>query len=171
MSENNNPKVQIETTLGNITVELFQQKAPLSTKNFLDYVNQGYYNGLVFHRVISNFMIQGGGMDENMHPRKTNPPIKNEADNGLKNNRGTLAMARTNVIDSATSQFFINVKDNGFLNHRAKTPDAYGYAVFGQVVQGMEVVDQIKDVDTGSKAGHDDVPLTPIVIQSIKVIH
>jgi peptidyl-prolyl cis-trans isomerase B (cyclophilin B) len=139
-------------------------------RNFLGYVNDGYYNGLTFHRVIKTFMVQGGGMDENMQPKKTKFAIKNEAANGLSNKRGTLAMARTSVVDSATSQFFINVVDNPFLDHQGKQPERYGYAVFGQVVEGMEVVDAIKDVKTGNKGGHSDVPLEPVFIKSMSLI-
>jgi peptidyl-prolyl cis-trans isomerase B (cyclophilin B) len=170
MTTENNPQVMIETSAGNIKIELFKDKAPISVRNFLSYVNEGFYDGLVFHRVIKNFMIQGGGMDASMQEKKTKFAIKNEAANGLSNKRGTLAMARTGVIDSATSQFFINVVDNGFLDYRGKTPDLFGYAVFGQVVEGMEVVDAIREVKTGSKGGHGDVPLEPVTILSAKVI-
>ncbi|MBT0653724.1 peptidylprolyl isomerase [Geomobilimonas luticola] len=170
MSEAKNPQVLMETSMGNVTIELFQDKAPISTRNFLSYVKDGYYDGLTFHRVIASFMIQGGGMDENMQPKKTKFAIKNEAANGLSNKRGTLAMARTSVVDSATSQFFINVVDNPFLDHQGKTPDRFGYAVFGQVTAGMEVVDAIKGVKTGSKAGHSDVPVEPVFITSVKVV-
>ncbi|HKZ16239.1 MAG TPA: peptidylprolyl isomerase [Geobacteraceae bacterium] len=170
MTEEKNPQVVIETSMGNITIELFKDKAPISVRNFLSYVKDGYYDGLVFHRAIKNFMIQGGGMDESMQPKKTKFAIKNEAANGLSNMRGTLAMARTNVIDSATSQFFINVVDNKFLDYKGKTPDLFGYAVFGQVVEGMDVVDAIREVKTGSKAGHADVPVEPVTILSAKVI-
>jgi peptidyl-prolyl cis-trans isomerase B (cyclophilin B) len=142
MSEQN-PRVLLETSMGNITIELFKEKAPISVRNFLSYVNEGFYDGLIFHRVINGFMIQGGGMDEQMQPKKTKFAIKNEATNGLKNTRGTLAMARTGVVDSATSQFFINVVDNAFLDNRGKTPDLFGYAVFGQVTEGMDVVDKL----------------------------
>ena len=170
MTEEKNPQVVIETSMGNITIELFKDKAPISVRNFLSYVKDGYYDGLVFHRVIKNFMIQGGGMDESMQPKKTKFAIKNEAANGLSNMRGTLAMARTNVIDSATSQFFINVVDNKFLDYKGKTPDLFGYAVFGQVIEGMDVVEAIREVKTGSKAGHADVPVEPVTILSAKVI-
>jgi len=170
MSEVKNPQVLMETSMGNVTIELFQDKAPISARNFLSYVKDGYYDGLIFHRVISSFMIQGGGMDESMQPKKTKFAIKNEAGNGLSNKRGTLAMARTSVVDSATSQFFINVVDNPFLDHQGKTPDRFGYAVFGQVTAGMEVVDAIKGVKTGSKGGHSDVPVEPVFITSMKVV-
>lgn len=164
-----NPTVIMETSKGKITIELFKDKAPISTENFLSYVKDGFYDGLIFHRVISNFMIQGGGMDAEMRQKKTKAPIKNEATNGVSNKRGTLAMARTGVVDSATAQFFINVKDNGFLDHRSKSPDGYGYAVFGQVTSGMDVVDAIREVETGHNAGHDDVPVEPVVITSVKL--
>jgi len=164
MSGEQNPRVLMETSMGNITIELFKEKAPISVRNFLSYVNEGYYDGLIFHRVINGFMIQGGGMDENMQPKKTKFAIKNEAANGLKNLKGTLAMARTSVVDSATSQFFINVADNAFLDYKGKRPEEFGYAVFGQVVEGMDVVEAIKVVKTGNKAGHADVPVEPVFI-------
>jgi peptidyl-prolyl cis-trans isomerase B (cyclophilin B) len=169
MNAEKNPQVLMETSMGSIKIELFKEKAPITVRNFLSYVQEGFYDGLVFHRVISNFMIQGGGMDADMQSKKTKFAIKNEAANGLSNTRGTLAMARTSVVDSATAQFFINVADNAFLDHRGKTPDLFGYAVFGQVVDGMEVVDAIKAVKTGSKGGHSDVPLEPVVITSVKL--
>jgi cyclophilin family peptidyl-prolyl cis-trans isomerase len=164
-----NPVVEMETTLGKIEIELFEDKAPITVKNFLSYVNDKHYDGLIFHRVINGFMIQGGGMDKDMKEKKTKAPIKNESSNGLKNDRGTLAMARTGVPDSATSQFFINVKDNDFLN-KANARDGVGYAVFGRVIKGMDVVDKIKAVEVGNKGGNGDVPLTPIVIKSVKVV-
>src|SRR5688572_16302722 len=160
------PQVVLETSEGNITLELDAEKAPITVKNFLDYVEAGHYDGTIFHRVISNFMIQGGGMDAGMKEKKTRGQIKNEADNGLTNLRGTVAMARTQVVDSATAQFFINLKDNSFLNHRG--PQSYGYAVFGRVTKGMDVVDKIAAAPTGSKAGHQDVPKTNVVIESAK---
>lgn len=169
MGEETNPRVVIETSQGNITVELFKDKAPITVRNFLSYVNDGFYDGLIFHRVIKNFMIQGGGLDENMQQKKYKFAIKNEAANGLKNNRGTLAMARTAVVDSATCQFFINLVDNSFLDHQGKTPDMFGYAVFGQVVEGMDVVDAIAQVKTGNKAGHSDVPVEPVFITRASV--
>ena len=170
MTTENNPQVLMETSMGNIKIELFKDKAPITVRNFLSYVKEGYYDGLVFHRVIKNFMIQGGGMDASMQEKKTKFAIKNEAANGLSNKRGTLAMARTNIVDSATSQFFINAVDNTFLDYRGKTPELFGYAVFGEVVEGMEVVDAIREVKTGSKGGHGDVPLEPVTILSVKVI-
>jgi len=170
MSEAANPVVALETSMGTITITLNKEKAPISVRNFLNYVKEGHYDGLIFHRVISNFMIQGGGMDAAMTPRKTKFAIKNEATNGLSNKRGTVAMARTNVVDSATSQFFINTVDNAFLDNRGKTPDLFGYAVFGEVTGGMEVVDAIRAVKTGNKAGHSDVPVEPVTIISVKVV-
>ena len=169
MSEQN-PQVVLETSMGTITIELFKEKAPITVKNFLGYVKDGFYDGLIFHRVIKDFMVQGGGMNENMEQKKPKFAIKNEAANGLSNTRGTLAMARTAVVDSATCQFFINTVDNAFLNHRGKQPDAYGYCVFGQVIEGMEVVDQIRAVKTGNKAGHGDVPVEPVFITSARVV-
>jgi peptidyl-prolyl cis-trans isomerase B (cyclophilin B) len=165
-----NPQVLIETSMGNITVELFKEKAPISVKNFLSYVNEGFYDGTIFHRIIPTFMVQGGGLDENMQSKKTKFAIKNEASNKLSNKRGTLAMARTAIVDSATSQFFINVVDNQFLDNKGKRPEDFGYAVFGQVVDGMDVVDAIKSVKTTSKAGHSDVPVEPVFINSAKAI-
>ena len=170
MSTEQNPRVLLETSHGNITVELFKEKAPITVRNFLTYVNEGYYDGLVFHRVIKGFMIQGGGMDADLQQKKTRFAIKNEANNGLKNLRGTLAMARTAVVDSATSQFFINVVDIHFLDHKGKRPEDFGYAVFGQVVDGMEVVDAIREVKTGNKGGHGDVPLEPVTITKASVV-
>lgn len=169
MSEQN-PQVLLETSMGDIKVELFKEKAPITVKNFLGYVKDGFYDGLIFHRVIKDFMIQGGGMSEALEQKKPKFAIKNEAANGLSNTRGTLAMARTAVVDSATSQFFINTVDNLFLNHAGKQPDRYGYCVFGQVVEGMDVVDQIRAVKTGNKAGHSDVPVEPVFIKSAKLI-
>jgi peptidyl-prolyl cis-trans isomerase A (cyclophilin A) len=165
-----NPVVLMETSLGNVKLELLTKEAPISVKNFLDYVKSGFYDGTVYHRVISNFMIQGGGFTADLNQKQTNPPIKNEADNGLKNLRGTLAMARTMVVDSATAQFFINVVDNGTLNQRDKTQQGYGYAVFGKVSEGMDVVDKIAAVRTGIQKGFRDVPETPVVIKSMKVL-
>lgn len=160
--------VTIQTNLGEIKVELYEEKAPTTVSNFLHYVESGYYDGTIFHRVIKNFMIQGGGFTEEMEQKKTLPPIKNEADNGLKNERGTIAMARTNVVDSATSQFFINLKDNDFLNHTSKTPRGYGYAVFGKVVEGMNTVDKIGATSTGRKGQFQDVPVEAVVIKSVR---
>jgi len=165
------PVVQFETSMGVIKVELYPDKAPVTVKNFLAYVREGYYDGLIFHRVIRDFMIQGGGFAKDMKEKgKTHPPIKNEADNGLKNDRGTLAMARTQVVDSASAQFFINTVNNDFLNHRAKTPQGYGYAVFGKVIEGMDVVDKIRAVPTGSSGMHQDVPKQPVVILKATVV-
>ncbi|MCE9530144.1 MAG: peptidyl-prolyl cis-trans isomerase [Planctomycetes bacterium] len=163
-----NPVVTIETSMGTIKVELYEDKAPITVKNFLSYVDKKHYEGLVFHRVIENFMIQGGGFDKDLKERKTDPPIKNEAGNGLKNERGTLAMARTRIPDSATSQFFINVKYNDFLD-RANSADNVGYAVFGRVTEGMDVVDKIRKVSTGAKGMFDsDCPKEDVIIKSIK---
>lgn len=159
----------LKTNHGDIKVELFEKEAPVSVRNFLDYVDAGFYEGTVFHRVIDGFMIQCGGFNQDMERKSTNKPIKNEAGNGLKNDKYTLAMARTSVPDSATSQFFINTADNGFLN-RAQSQDGVGYAVFGKVVEGTEVVDKIGKVKTGTKAGMGDVPLQPVVIESIQVL-
>ncbi len=169
MSEQN-PQVLMETSMGNITIELFKEKAPITVKNFLTYVKEGFYDGLIFHRVIKDFMVQGGGMTEAMEQKKPKFAIKNEATNGLSNKRGTLAMARTAVVDSATSQFFINTVDNAFLDHQGKQADRFGYCVFGQVLEGMEVVDQIRAVKTGTKNGHGDVPLEPVFIKSARLI-
>ncbi|MCM2281452.1 MAG: peptidylprolyl isomerase [Bdellovibrionaceae bacterium] len=161
--------VIIETSKGNIEVELFEDKAPETVKNFLKYVDKGHYSGTIFHRVIPNFMIQGGGMTADMNEKPTDKGIKNEADNGLSNKRGTLAMARTSDPHSASAQFFINVKDNGFLDHTGKTPQGWGYAVFGEVKSGMDVVEAIKSVKTASRMPHDDVPVEPITIKSVKL--
>jgi peptidyl-prolyl cis-trans isomerase B (cyclophilin B) len=169
MPVNNNPVVLMSTTKGDIRIELDAEKAPLTTQNFVEYVNAGHYDGLIFHRVIPGFMIQGGGMDAQMGEKKTRAPIKNEAGNGLKNKIGSIAMARTNAVDSATAQFFINVKDNDFLNHRSPAPSEFGYAVFGQVIEGMDVVHAIEKVKTGSRGHHDDVPLEAVVIKSAKL--
>jgi len=169
-AESKNPTLLIETTLGNIKVELFQKEAPVSVQNFLEYAKGGFYNGTVFHRVIPGFMIQGGGFTADLSQKPTRAPIKNEATNGLKNERGTLAMARTMVPDSATAQFFINVANNDFLNHREGGPAAYGYAVFGKVLSGMEVVDKIVATPTGFRNGMGDVPLTPMVIKQVKIV-
>jgi len=164
-----NPVVLLATSMGNIRIELDAERAPITTKNFLAYVSDGHYDGLIFHRVIPGFMIQGGGMDAQMNEKKGKAPIKNEAANGLKNQIGTIAMARTNVVDSATAQFFINVKDNDFLNHRSPAPAEFGYAVFGQVIEGMDVVHGIEKVETGRKGYHEDVPLTAVMIQSVRL--
>ncbi len=159
--------VVLETSLGTIKLELYPDKAPVTVQNFLGYVDEGFYDGTVFHRVIPNFMIQGGGMEPGMRQKKTRATIKNESGNGLANTRGTVAMARTSVPDSATAQFFINVADNGFLD-KAKASDGVGYCVFAKVVAGMDVVEKIKAVKTTNKAGHGDVPVTDVVIESIR---
>ena len=161
--------VIMETNKGTITLELDAEKAPASVANFITYAKAGHYDGTVFHRVIPNFMIQGGGFDTSMQQKDTNPPIKNEADNGLKNDKGTVAMARTNVPDSATSQFFINVKDNGFLNHTSPSPQGWGYAVFGKVTDGMDVVEAIENVPTANKSGQQDVPVSDVIIEKVTV--
>ncbi len=162
------PVVILTTSKGTIEIELDNEKAPISAENFLAYVDSGHYDGTIFHRVIPGFMVQGGGFTADMDQKDTKAPIKNEATNGLKNDRGTLAMARTNVVDSATSQFFVNVVDNEFLNHSSPDPRGYGYAVFGRVASGMDVVDAIVGVPTGNRGGHGDVPNEPIVIESAK---
>ncbi|MDO4251278.1 MAG: peptidylprolyl isomerase [Moraxella sp.] len=162
--------VQLDTNYGQIVIELNAEKAPVTVANFLDYVESGHYDGTIFHRVIDDFMIQGGGMDANMNEKRTGTPIKNEADNGLKNEIGTIAMARTQDPHSATDQFFINVKNNDFLNYSAPNIQGWGYAVFGKVIDGMDVVDQIKGVPTGKYGFHGDVPREPIVINSAKII-
>lgn len=162
---NKRPHVLLSTSMGDIELELKADKAPISVKNFLAYVDSGYYDNTIFHRVIPNFMIQGGGFTADMEQKKAHEPIKNEADNGLLNQRGSVAMARTNVVDSATSQFFINSKDNDFLNNGSRD---FGYAVFASVVKGMDVVDRISDVSTGRKGGMGDVPLKPVIILSAK---
>jgi peptidyl-prolyl cis-trans isomerase A (cyclophilin A) len=162
------PVVVIETSMGTIKVELYEDKAPITVKNFLSYVDKKHYDGTIFHRVINGFMVQGGGFDEAMKERDTAASIKNEAANGLKNTVGMLAMARTNVPDSATAQFFINVKDNTFLDFRDPSPQGIGYAVFGKVISGMDVVDKIKAVRTTMKNGMGDVPEQPVVMKSVK---
>ena len=169
MSESN-PVVVLHTSKGDITLELDTAKAPLSTQNFIDYAKAGFYDGTIFHRVIPGFMVQGGGMTADLQPKPGGrPPIKNEAGNGLKNVRGTIAMARTQVVDSATSQFFINVVDNASLDHRDDSAAGYGYAVFGKVTAGMDVVDAIAAVPTGTQGDYQDVPVEPIVIKSVTV--
>ncbi len=163
--------VLLETSLGNIKVALDPAKAPISVENFLAYVKAGHYDGLIFHRVIANFMIQGGGFTKDMRERRpSRPPIRNEAGNGLRNDRGTIAMARTGVVDSATAQFFINVENNDFLNHVDDTPRGYGYAVFGNVIDGMDVVDNIRAVPTGRFSMFQDVPKTPVSIIKATVL-
>ena len=158
--------ITIKTNHGDIGVELFEDKAPISCENFKQYVTDAHFDGTIFHRVIPNFMIQGGGMDENMSSKPTRDPIKNEADNGESNVRGTLAMARTGVVDSATSQFFINLNDNDFLNHGTRD---FGYAVFGKVSSGMDVVDAIAAVPTGNRGGHQDVPVETVEIVEVTI--
>ncbi|MBT8107075.1 MAG: peptidyl-prolyl cis-trans isomerase [Gammaproteobacteria bacterium] len=158
--------ITIKTNRGDISVELFDDKAPVSCENFRQYARDGHFDGTIFHRVIRNFMIQGGGMDESLTSKPTREPIKNEADNGVSNKRGTLAMARTMVVDSATSQFFINLRDNDFLDHSKRD---FGYAVFGEVSDGMDVVDAIAAVPTGSRGGHQDVPIEPVEILEVSI--
>lgn len=164
------PMIKFETSMGDFVVELDDVKAPKTAANFLKYVEEGHYDGTIFHRVIDGFMVQGGGYDEHMVEKKTGAPIENEANNGLTNKKYTLAMARTNDPHSATAQFFINVNDNNFLNHRAPTGQGWGYAVFGRVVEGMDVIDKIKGVPTGTYGFHENVPRTPVVIKKVTVI-
>jgi peptidyl-prolyl cis-trans isomerase B (cyclophilin B) len=164
------PKVKLQTTLGDIVIQLNTEKAPISAKNFLTYVNEGFYDGTIFPRVIPGFMAQGGGFTTDFTQKPVHDPIKNEADNGLKNTRGTLAMARTSDPDSATAQFFINYKDNSFLDHSSPTPNGWGYAVFAEVIEGMDVVDAMADAPTGNRGGHQDVPKTDIVIEKAEII-
>lgn len=163
-------KVKLTTSLGAIVIQLDNAKAPVSAANFADYVKDGFYNGTIFHRVIKGFMAQGGGFDTSFSQKTTKSPIKNEADNGLKNTRGSIAMARTNDPHSATAQFFINYKDNSFLDHTSQTPSGWGYAVFGEVVEGMEVVDSMAQQPTGNRGGHQDVPKTDIVIEKAEIV-
>ncbi len=161
-----NTVVELKTSEGTVVLELFDEQAPTTVRNFVEYVEAGFYDGTVFHRVIDGFMIQGGGFDSNMSQKPTRDPVKNEADNGLKNTTGTVAMARTQAPHSASAQFFINVADNDFLNHTAPDMRGWGYAVFGQVIEGMDVVNKIAKVATGNKAGHQNVPLQAVVIES-----
>ncbi|PHN65933.1 cyclophilin [Pseudomonas sp. ICMP 8385] len=163
-------KVKLTTTLGEITITLFDEKAPISVNSFLDYVKNGHYNGTIFHRVISGFMAQGGGYEPNMIQKPTNAPIKNEANNGLKNDMYTVAMARTQNPDSAAAQFFINFSNNSFLNYSSSTPQGWGYAVFGEVTEGQNVVDEIQKTRTGKKSMYSDVPVTDIIITEAKII-
>ena len=163
-------KVKFTTTAGSFIIELNAEKAPITVKNFLTYVNEGFYTNTVFHRVIPGFMAQGGGFDTSFNQKTTHDTIKIEADNGLKNDRGTVAMARTGVPDSASSQFFINYKDNGFLNHTSKTAQGWGYTVFGKVVEGMDVIDAMEKAPTSNRGGHQDVPKTDIVIEKAEVV-
>ena len=169
-SAQDNPVVVMETTRGNITIELLQDAAPITVENFLQYANDGFFAGTVFHRVIPGFMIQGGGLTANLSEKATRPPIRNEADNGVSNARGTISMARTSVVDSATAQFFINTVDNArSLDHRGTSPRDYGYAVFGRVTAGMDVVDAISGVSTGRQGPHQNVPTEPVVINAVTV--
>lgn len=163
-------RVKLQTNQGDIVIELNAEKAPKSSENFLNYVREGFYDGTVFHRIINNFMIQGGGFEAGMKQKKTNDPVENEANNGLKNDRYTVAMARTSDPHSATAQFFINVADNDFLNHTAPTSNGWGYTVFGKVVEGTEVVDKIKGVKTGSRGFHQDVPAEDVIIEKASVV-
>lgn len=165
-----NPTILLESSKGDIRIELYEKEAPVTVKNFLAYISAGHYNNLIFHRVIPNFMIQGGGFDTKMNQKIAKPPIKNEADNGIKNERGTISMARSSVTGSATSQFFINLVDNNFLDHRNTSPSGFGYAVFGKVVTGMDVVDTIGGVKTGAVSRFSDVPLKHVIIKNIKVL-
>lgn len=162
--------VKLTTNFGDITLELYPEKAPITVANFLSYVEKGFYEGVIFHRVINDFMVQGGGFDANMKQKATDAPIKNEANNGLSNDKYTVAMARTMVPDSASAQFFINVKDNDFLNFSAPTTQGWGYCVFGKIVEGMDVVDKIKAVKTTTRGGHQDVPVEPVMIEKAVVI-
>jgi peptidyl-prolyl cis-trans isomerase A (cyclophilin A) len=157
--------IRFETRLGEFTVELFEKEAPVTVANFLKYIDDGFFDGTIFHRIVPGFVIQGGGFTEDMSQKRTHPTIKNEADNGLKNARGTLSMARTNDINSATSQFFVNLKDNDALDHKRGN---FGYAVFGKVTQGMEVIDQIASVETGRRKGHEDVPQEAVIMTSVR---
>jgi peptidyl-prolyl cis-trans isomerase B (cyclophilin B) len=163
-------KAVIDTSVGSITLELNEEKAPITVANFVEYAKSGHYDGTIFHRVIDGFMIQGGGFTRDMNQKDTREPIRNEAMNGLKNDRGTIAMARTMVVDSATSQFFINLVDNDFLNFTSPTPQGFGYAVFGKVTDGMEVVDKIAKVRTGFAGTHQNVPEEPIVIKNVSIV-
>ena len=162
--------ILMTTTVGPMTLELDADNAPKTVENFLSYVSNGFYDGTIFHRVINNFMVQGGGFTADMEQKATQAPIENEANNGLKNARGTIAMARTQDPHSATAQFFINVQDNDFLNHTGENMQGWGYAVFGKVTEGEDVLDKIRCVQTGSQAGHQDVPVEPIIIESVTII-
>lgn len=163
--------LKMTTNHGLIEIELFAKEAPITTANFLEYVDDGFFEGLIFHRVIPGFVIQGGGFEPGLKHKSTNPPIENEADNGLKNERGTLSMARTSDPHSATSQFFISLKDNDFLDHKGKNADGWGYAVFGKVVSGMDVVDKIAETETANSQGHQDVPSEDVVIEKVERIN
>ena len=164
-----NPVVVLSTSMGDVTLELFKDRAPVSVENFLQYAREGFYEGTIFHRVKPDFMVQGGGFTAEMFEKPTRPPIQNEATNGLKNARGTLAMARTRALRSATSQFYVNVVDNRRLDHTGYSPDEFGYAVFGRVLSGMDVVDKIAAVATATKGDFDDVPVTPVIITKVTV--
>ena len=164
------PVVELDTNMGAIVIELNEEKAPKTVENFLNYVKSGHYDGTIFHRIIKGFMIQGGGMDAEMNEKATNAPVENEADNGLKNDAGTIAMARTQDPHSATSQFFVNVKDNDFLNHSGKNMQGWGYTVFGKVTSGMDVIEKMRGVPTGRFGMHADVPKEPVVINSATII-
>lgn len=165
-----NPKVKLSTSMGDIVLELDAEKAPATVENYLNYVKNGYYDGLIFHRIIPDFMVQGGGMEPGMKERPNLSPIENEADNGLKNDKGTIAMARTNDPHSATSQFFINLKNNDFLNHTGKDPRGWGYVVFGKVVEGADVIEAMGKVSTGTVAGHGDVPNEDVVLNKAEIV-
>jgi peptidyl-prolyl cis-trans isomerase B (cyclophilin B) len=162
--------IKLHTNYGDITLELDSEKAPITVQNFIDYVNNGHYDNTIFHRVIDGFMIQGGGFEPGLVQKQARAPIRNEAANGLKNDKYTVAMARTSDVDSATAQFFINVADNDFLNHSSPTPQGFGYCVFGKVVEGMDVVDKIKKVRTGDRGGHQNVPLENVLLEKAEVI-
>ena len=164
------PVVELDTNMGAIVIELNEEKAPKTVENFLNYVKSGHYDGTIFHRIIDGFMIQGGGMDAEMNEKATNAPVENEADNGLKNDAGTIAMERTQDPHSATSQFFVNVKDNDFLNHSGKNMQGWGYTVFGKVTSGMDVIEKMRGVPTGRFGMHADVPKEPVVIKSATII-
>ena len=163
-------KVQLTTSLGNIMLALHPDKAPLTVENFISYIKSGHYDGTIFHRVINDFVIQGGGMDQDLQEKATRAPIRNEANNGMSNDLGTIAMARTPDPHSASAQFFINTNDNGFLNFSAETDDGWGYCVFGEVVDGIEVVEKIEEVETTTKSGFQDVPVEPVVIEKVELI-
>ena len=165
-----NPRVEFKTSMGSFALELYADKAPKTVANFIQYVNSGFYNGTVFHRVIDGFMIQGGGFEPGMRQKPARSSVKNEADNGLKNECYTVAMARTSEPHSASSQFFINVKDNGFLDHTVQNAQGWGYCVFGKVVEGRDVVDRIKQVKTGKRGGHSDVPVEDVIIEHVEVV-
>ena len=162
--------IKLHTSHGEITLDLNNEKAPITTQNFIDYVNSGHFDNTIFHRVINDFMIQGGGFESGMSQKEARAPIQNEAANGLKNDAYTVAMARTSDVHSASAQFFINIADNGFLNHTSPTTEGFGYCVFGKVVEGKDVVDKIKKVETGNKSGHQNVPLDDVIIQKAEEI-